>query len=341
MDRELHNRVVVTRFSAMGDVVLLLPVLRAVLSHHPNMEIVLVTRHSFTPFFQGIPRLQVHACDFKGRHKGLAGLWRMFLEIWTYRPTHWIDAHDVLRSKILRLLARFWRVPVKKIQKDRWAKRQGTRRYGKIRKKLTPTVDRYLACFQQHGFGPNHLVHSGPFFSIPSREKSTLPKRIGIAPFAQHVAKRWLGYPTLIQHLIENSPDEIWIFGGGIHEKQEVDQWNFPTDRVKNTIGQFTLAEEIGWIQSLDLMIANDSSNLHLATLAGIPTLSIWGATHPDLGFGPWPAQKSEIMQIPVDQLPCRPCSVFGQKKCYRGDYACLTQISAEHVHQKVKTLLS
>jgi ADP-heptose:LPS heptosyltransferase len=76
-----------------------------------------------------------------------------------------------------------------------------------------------------------------------------------------------------------------------------------------------------------------DSSNLHLAALAGVPTVSIWGATHPDIGFAPYGESKNNtIIQINTSDLPCRPCAVFGDKPCYRGDHACMKNITPEQV---------
>ena len=84
-----------------------------------------------------------------------------------------------------------------------------------------------------------------------------------------------------------------------------------------------------------------DSGNMHLAALSGVPVLSIWGATHPDAGFGPWGQGEEAILQIPTDELTCRPCSVFGNKPCWRGDLACLTSISVETVAAGVGRMLA
>ncbi len=83
----------------------------------------------------------------------------------------------------------------------------------------------------------------------------------------------------------------------------------------------------------LDAMLCMDSANMHLASLAGIPVVSIWGATHPYCGFSPWNAAPDSMIGLPVE---CRPCSVFGNKACHRGDYICLTAISPEVVAAKV-----
>ena len=83
-----------------------------------------------------------------------------------------------------------------------------------------------------------------------------------------------------------------------------------------------------------------DSGNMHLAALSGTRVLSIWGATHPDAGFGPWGQGDEGIIQVPADVLTCRPCSVFGNVPCWRGDLACLNDISVDVVAERVRQLL-
>jgi ADP-heptose:LPS heptosyltransferase len=87
----------------------------------------------------------------------------------------------------------------------------------------------------------------------------------------------------------------------------------------------------------LDVMISMDSANMHLASLTGIPVVSIWGATHPYAGFMGWKQSQDNAIQIPMD---CRPCSIFGQKPCRRGDYACMTNIRPETIVEKINNIL-
>jgi ADP-heptose:LPS heptosyltransferase len=87
----------------------------------------------------------------------------------------------------------------------------------------------------------------------------------------------------------------------------------------------------------LNAMISMDSANMHLASLVGVPVVSVWGATHPYAGFMGW--KQSPVNAVQLD-MPCRPCSVFGQKPCRRKDGACLRGIMPERVIEKVEKLL-
>ena len=88
----------------------------------------------------------------------------------------------------------------------------------------------------------------------------------------------------------------------------------------------------------LDVMISMDSANMHFASLVNTPVVSIWGATHPYAGFMGWGQKPHNAVQI---DLACRPCSIFGNKPCLRGDLACLRTISPEMVYERVKRVLS
>ncbi len=95
---------------------------------------------------------------------------------------------------------------------------------------------------------------------------------------------------------------------------------------------------ELALFNHLDVMLTMDSANMHLASIAGTPTVSIWGATHMYCGFKGWRQMDSDALQLP---LTCRPCSVFGDKPCHRGDYLCLNGIKPEAVFAKVMEKLS
>jgi ADP-heptose:LPS heptosyltransferase len=84
----------------------------------------------------------------------------------------------------------------------------------------------------------------------------------------------------------------------------------------------------------LDLMLSMDSANMHLASLTGVPVISIWGATHPYAGFMGYGQNPDNAIQT---SLPCRPCSIYGNKPCMSKDYACLNDIRPETVLEKIQ----
>ena len=94
---------------------------------------------------------------------------------------------------------------------------------------------------------------------------------------------------------------------------------------------------ELALMGQLDAMLSMDSANMHLASLVGTRVVSIWGGTHPYAGFLGWNQKESDCIQL---DLPCRPCSVYGNKRCLRGDYMCMNGITPEYILQKISPYL-
>jgi ADP-heptose:LPS heptosyltransferase len=97
------------------------------------------------------------------------------------------------------------------------------------------------------------------------------------------------------------------------------------------------LQQELALMSRLDVMVSMDSANMHLASLVGLPVVSVWGATHPYAGFMGYNQKPENAVQL---DLPCRPCSIFGNKPCQRGDWACLNNISPDLIIKKVETII-
>ena len=91
-------------------------------------------------------------------------------------------------------------------------------------------------------------------------------------------------------------------------------------------------------MSQLDVMYSMDSANMHLASLVNTQVVSFWGATHPYAGFMGWNQCLENVVQ--VDELTCRPCSIYGQKTCYRKDYACLNRITPKQIINRIENAL-
>lgn len=338
-------RLLVIRTSAMGDVALLTPVLKGMREQYPDVELVLLTRPAFRPFFSSLEGLNIFSADFKIRHKGIAGIYKLFNDIKKSGEIDYVlDLHDVLRSKILRFIFRMNGIPVKVIDKGRKGKRlliKGTKK-----EKLTHSSERYLNVFAKAGF--NVTFSRGPWIS-PTPEALTNVSKIagisgnllvGVAPFAKHDLKMWPEeyMVTLLRMISEKSNARFVLFGG----REEADKLLAFQGKVAGSVsmaGKLSLEEELALMTRLNFMIAMDSSNMHMAALTGTKVISIWGATDPLAGFGPFGQPDEYCIRIPVNKLTCRPCTVYGKGKCRRGDHACMNWLTPETVLQKLYEL--
>jgi ADP-heptose:LPS heptosyltransferase len=124
----------------------------------------------------------------------------------------------------------------------------------------------------------------------------------------------------IVAHFADYKDIEVYLFGGGEEEVKVLSEWE-KKYHVVSMAGKMPLGNELIELSCMDVMLSMDSANMHLASFVGVPVVSVWGATHPFAGFTGWGQKPENCAQI---DLPCRPCSVFGNKPCRRGDYACM-----------------
>ena len=133
--------------------------------------------------------------------------------------------------------------------------------------------------------------------------------------------------------------ERVVIFGGGAMERQFAEGVAYKYGpKVVPAVGMLSPYDEMQLMRSLDLLISPDSPSLHLASLASVPVLSIWGATHPFAG-GAGYGQNPE-WQLQLD-LPCRPCSLRGEKGCMFGDWRCINNITPEMVVSRAEEIIA
>jgi ADP-heptose:LPS heptosyltransferase len=336
-------RLLVIRFSSMGDVALTVPVLRGVLKHNPELEITMVSNGSFEAMFHDIDRLTFYRVNLKN-YNGFGGLYRLFKELKAVNS--WdaiIDLHSVMRTWTIGGFFKMAGVPVFRLDKGRAEKKALVRKERKVFKLLKHTTDRYLDVF--NSFGLNGEVETGDVLHINDRASTSLQEFLsenglvkdkmwlGLAPYSKHKQKTWplSKITSLIEALGDKDIYRIFLLGGS-EEAEDLRNLAALYPHCTNLAGVFSLDEEIALMHQMDEVIAMDSFNMHLAALCNTKVISIWGGTHRFAGFGPLNDNDDNIVQISHEALSCRPCSVFGSTPCHRGDWACLKDIEVEEV---------
>jgi ADP-heptose:LPS heptosyltransferase len=329
----------------MGDAALTTPALSAMRMQYPDVELVLVTRSAFKPFFTSIDGLDLLFPDFKNRHKGILGIVSLFKDISKKGKIDYvIDLHDVMRSKILRLLFRLSGVPASVIDKGRREKRAIIKRKSTIQ--LKHSLERYCDVFGKAGFpvkpgeGPWIIPTSESLLKVSSLIGGRNGLIIGVAPYAKHKLKMWPeeNMIKLLKLISEKHNADFWLFGGA-EDSEKLSLFQNMVPQSQNLAGRLKLDEELALMSKLDLMIAMDSSNMHMAALVGTKVISIWGGTDPVTGFGAWSQPSDYSMRIPFDELDCHPCTIYGKGECRRGDLACMKWQTPEIVFEKIMKL--
>ncbi|WDO13840.1 glycosyltransferase family 9 protein [Flavobacterium sp. WW92] len=316
------KHIVVFRLSAMGDVAMTVPVLRAFAAQYPDVKLTVVSRPFFKPFFDGIPNLDFFAIDLKERHKGFFGLIRLYKDLKKLGVDAVADLHNVLRSKIVRSLFAWSGKKTAFVDKGRAEKKALTRAENKIFKPVKSMFERHKQVFKELGF---ELRLENPIFP----EKADLTeeilnltgkkhkKWIGIAPFAQYDSKV---YPQdlmqqVIDKLAKNQDYKIFLFGGGTKEIEILDKLAAGKENAITVAGKLKFEEELKLISNLDAMLSMDSGNSHIAAMLGIKVITLWGATHPYAGFLSFNQTMDTAIVSDRGKYPLLPTSIYGNKK--------------------------
>ena len=259
----------------MGDVAMIVPVIRAFVEQNPNVKITVVSRPFFKPFFNGIPNVNFFSVDVKGRHKGLKGLLKLHSDLKQLNIDAIADLHNVLRSQILRTLFALSGKKVVYTDKGRAEKRALTRAQDKIFSPIKTMIERHVDTFKKLGFS---IDLSNPKFPqkvnlaediLKITGEKTTQKWIGIAPFAQYDSKV---YPQdlmqkVIEELASDTTNKIFLFGGGNKEIEILNSFSNAKENVINVAGKLKLQQELDLISNLDVMLSMDSGNSHIAAM--------------------------------------------------------------------------
>lgn len=326
------------RPSAMSDTAMLVPVVRALRHAYPSMRITIFTQEAFRPFFSDIE--EIGFVDYIPKeHKGTEKIRRLVSEILELGIDGAADLQDSdVTVTIRKVLARCG-VAVSVADKYPAGSKELTRRTRKHLVPLLPVTENYRRAITELGID----------FELPARvEKSVRPipsdviaragvkhgKWIGVAPFARHKGKI---YPIpLADKLIEilsKDYEHVFILGKGEHEKSFADGMEKRHEGVLSMVGRLDISHEIDIIANLDAIVTVDSVVMHMASIVGTPAVSIWGSTHPYAGFYGYGQEPANNIQL---DMPCRPCSIGGEKKCIFGHYHCLTGIPPEMIADAV-----
>ena len=286
---------------------MLAPIVRAAAEQSPETEFTMLSQQRFADLFADMPaNVLFHGVDLK--KESLPEIIRS-LGAFEYVA----DMHDVIRSVVIRNAMRLKGAQVVRIDKGRRDKWLLT--HGRIHEPLKRTTDRYCEVFEKIGITkdprktleiPSQMVRSG----------------IGIAPFAAHEGKIYpIERMERVVELLSRKGEHIVLFGGGKREQEVLNRWAERYANVESLAGRKTMREELEIMRGLRVMLTMDSGNMHLASLVGTRVISIWGATHPYAGFLGYGQSEQDCIQR---ELPCRPCSIYGNKPCQFGDYRCM-----------------
>ena len=305
-------KILVVRFSSIGDIVLTTPVVR-MLKKQLNAEVHFLTKAPFIVLFKNNPNVDsVFQINNSIRE--------VISDLKKEKYDYVIDLHNNLRTKILKLRLG---VTAKSFNKINWEKFCLT----SFKKNILPDVhivERYLDAVKFLGVENDK---QGLDFFLSENDKvdlRTFPNNyIAFAIGGQHATKI---LPTKKIISICQKLNKPVVLIGGFDDKLRGEEITNACPEVVNTCGKYSLLQSAFLIKEAGLVISHDTGMMHIAAAFRKKIFSIWGNTIPEFGMFPYMAnEKSKIIE--VKGLSCRPCSKIGFDKCPKGHFKCMQEI--------------
>lgn len=322
-------KILVIRFSSLGDIVLTTALFPNLKARWPDADVTVLTKAPFVSVFDNNPHVD-HVRMFDPARQSFTQLAN---EIRQEKYDIVIDLHGNLRSWTVRLFAG---APVTVV-----VNKATLARYQVVYLKRVPEVlrrsvrERILDCLKP--LDVPLISTETQLFPKPARtllEAHGIPagvKLIGIAPGAKHKTKRWIPirFAEAANRLGE-IPNSMVVLLGDKSDRPVAEaissQIKVP---VKNLVGWTSLAELMGIVSHLSVLLTNDSALMHIGEALKIPLVAVFGPTVRPLGFAPY-RDTSRVAE--VINLSCRPCTFHGDEKCPLGHHKCMNDIETDAV---------
>ncbi|MDW3648276.1 MAG: glycosyltransferase family 9 protein [Bacteroidia bacterium] len=324
------KKVLIIRFSSIGDIVLTSPVPRSLKKSHPDYEVHFLSKKAHKD-------LLLHNPHIDKLHILKDSLGETIQELKQENFDYILDLHHNLRSFLIKL-----RLGVKasSFPKENWAKYKMVR-FKNRKIKLRHIVERYADTLSIVG---SQLDHEGLDFFVPEglEEKAQnllseqLPqvseKPLAIVLGAKHATKRWPASHFI--ELIEQLGEAVVLIGGPDAKEEAEEISKFIQTPLYNSVGHLSLLESAALLKQCRAVVAHDTGFMHIAAAFQMDIYSLWGNTVPEFGMTPY---KSPHQLLEIRNLDCRPCSKIGFDQCPKGHFACMKQQKAEKVAERIK----
>jgi heptosyltransferase-2 len=336
----------VVQTSFLGDVVLTTPLIAELALQGP---VDVVVTPAAAPLLQGNPDVRdLIVFDKRGKHDGLIGLWR-FAKGLARRAggeprgtTTAYLAQGSYRSAALALLAG---VPERVGFETSTGRLLYTRRVRYRTNRHHAERLWRLAAGEQAGDPPAATIRPRLYPGNAERAAvdavlERVPRDgvplIAMAPGSIWRTKRWPAFGGLAARLAKDH--RIAIVGGAADVPLAAEIGRFAgASRVVDATGRLSLLASAELISRCVLLVTNDSAPQHLASAMATPTVTVFGPTVPEFGFGPLAPNS---VTVGNDALPCRPCHPHGPATCPLRHWKCMRELKTARVEAVVASLL-
>jgi ADP-heptose:LPS heptosyltransferase len=315
----MSKKILILRFSSIGDIVLTTPVIRALKTQLKDAEIHFCTKKSFAGIIESNPYVdKVHLLE-----KDLNPLVK---DLKREKFDYVIDLHKNLRTLMIKMRLGVKSYSFDKLNYEKWL-------YVNYKIDKMPNVhivDRYMATVEKLGVMNDN---NGLDYFIPSEDEVELKKLpvthqhkyVAYAIGANHNTKKLP--PLKMIELCQKINGPIVLLGG----KDDIEAGNFVeshfknqgSDKIYNACGRFNLNQSASILKKAEKIFSHDTGLMHIASAFKKEVYSIWGNTTPQLGMYPY---QTPHKILEVNGLKCRPCSKLGYQKCPLNHFKCMNE---------------
>ncbi|MFA7107227.1 MAG: glycosyltransferase family 9 protein [Candidatus Izemoplasmatales bacterium] len=311
------KKILVIRFSSIGDIVLTTPIIRCLKQQIPDCEIHYAVKKSFSSILFSNPYIdKVHVLENKEK---------VFIsQLKNEKFDIIIDLHNNIRTAKIKFFLHAQSYTFKKLNFKKFLLTQ-------FKINILPqkhVVDRYFEAVyplgvKNDGKACDFFISENTFLNSEIQDFIHAKLPIAIAIGSKHNTKQ-IPIEKLIK-LIEDSDKNFLLLGGkDDFLKAEVIQNKFP-EKAMNTCGKLTLNESALALKECRLIITPDTGLMHIAAALNLNVISVWGNTVPDFGMYPYmPQLPGNYKVMEINNLKCRPCSKIGYEECPKKHFKCM-----------------
>lgn len=309
-------KILVLRFSSIGDIVLTTPVVRCLKTQLPDCKVHYATKSQFKGLLINNPYIdKIHVLN--------EGILDLISELKDEQFDLIIDLHNNLRTVNIWSQLRVKRFKLDKLNWEKWL-------MVRLKVNILPyrhIVDRYLDTVEtlgvfNDGKGLDYFISS-----TANLDGVDLPENYFVyALGAQHNTKK---LPLVKQIEMCNSiKGKVVLIGG----KEDIEAGRRLSESCSNTIdlcGKLSIDQSALVIQKSQKVYSHDTGMMHIAAALQKPIVSIWGNTIPEFGMTPYYPENFDESQSEIKEvadLGCRPCSKIGYDSCPRGHFKCMME---------------
>ena len=318
-------KILIIRFSSIGDIVLTTPVIRCIKQQVKNVEVHYLTKKTFKSVLDHNPYIdKLHLLE--------DSLSSTIEQLKVENFDHIIDLHHNLRTRIIKFQLKVPSSSFDKLNIEKWM--MVNLHLNKL--PAIHIVDRYLQTaeflkIQNDGKGLDYFLAQN--YDLKELLPASHQSYVAIAIGAQHATKR-LPQSKLVE-LCRLIRQPIVLLGGpdDVFHAEEI--CRLSGNHVFSGCGKFSLDHSAFLVKECQKLITHDTGLMHIAAAFNKPIISIWGNTIPEFGMYPYQADNSVIVE--VKGLPCRPCTKIGYDKCPRGHFKCMNNIDLNSIKLRIK----